>query len=71
VATHAYRVARELFTLVSDSRLVRAHHAEALELARQAEAAANRSRANAFRAIAAELEVRALELDAEIADLTA
>jgi hypothetical protein len=66
---HASRVAREVFTVVNDSRLVRAHQAEALELVRQAEAAADRSRASAFRAIAAELEVRALELDAELAEL--
>ncbi len=62
-------VARELHTVVNDSRLVRANQAAALELVRQAEAAADRSRASAFRAIAAELEVRALELEAERAEL--
>ncbi len=64
-----FPVARELHTVVNDSRLVRVNQAAALELVRQAEAAADRSRASAFRAIAAELEVRALELEAERAEL--
>ncbi len=57
--------------LASDALLVRAHRAKALELVRQAESAANTPRADAFRAIAAELEIRALALDAELAELAA
>jgi hypothetical protein len=56
--------------LVRVATRVRDHQAQALELVRQAEAAANPARASAFRAIAAQLEVRALELDAEAAALS-
>ncbi len=62
-------MARDRFRLASDVRQVRAYRARALELVRQAESAANMPRANAFRAIAAELEFRALALDAELAEL--
>lgn len=55
--------------LACDVIQVRVHHAKALELVREAESSANPQRANAFRAIAAQLEVRALELDAELAAL--
>jgi hypothetical protein len=60
----AHRLAREAST-------VRDHQARALELSRQAEAAADAARASAFRAIAAQLEVRALEIDAEAAEMGA
>ncbi len=62
-------MARDRSRLVTDARQVRTYHARALELVRQAETAANMPRANAFRAIAAELEFRALTLDAELAEL--
>ncbi|HVO19054.1 MAG TPA: hypothetical protein VMU15_07355 [Anaeromyxobacter sp.] len=55
--------------LAHDASRVRDHRARALELVQQAEAAADPARASAFRAIAAQLEVRALELDAEAAAL--
>ncbi len=64
-------MARDRLRLATDVRQVRAYQARALELVRQAESAANGPRAEAFRAIAAELELRALSLDAELMDLGA
>ncbi len=66
---HATAMARDRSRLASDALLVRTYQARALELMQQAESAANTPRAEAFRAIAAELEFRALALDAELADL--
>ena len=68
---HATRMASDRFRLASDVRQVRAYQTRALELVQQAESAANTRRANAFRAIAAELELRALSLDAELMELGA
>ena len=71
-AGHPAPVLLERAHLLSrDASRVRDHQARALELSRQAEAAADPARASAFRAIAAQLEIRALELDAEAAELGA
>jgi len=59
---------RDRSRLATDASQVRVHRERALELVRQAESAANRRRAEAFRAIAEVLEIRARALDAELAE---